>query len=95
MKYKDGYNDGVQEKPSRHPLSAVSLHADQGKMEVLISHAPSMPFSSATTTVIGTSRDYPVSSAHAESQFAEACQDSEVDPASGATEAPHRDILSV
>ena len=70
MKYIDGYNDEVQGKPSRYLLDAGSLHANQGMVEVLASHAPWMP--EATATIIETSRDSSVSAALAESQSVEA-----------------------
>jgi len=55
MRYRDEYNDGVQGKPLRYPLDAGSLHADQGTIEVLASHALLMPDASVTTAVVGTS----------------------------------------
>ena len=52
MKYWDRYNDWVQSKPPRYPIDAGSLLADRGTVEVLVSHAPSMPDASATAMVI-------------------------------------------
>jgi len=95
MKYQDGYNDGAQGKPPRYPFGTGSLCIDQWTVEVLASHAPSMPDVSATVTVGGASRDPLASAAPAEGQFVEVCRDSEVDPASGAAEVPHLDIMSV
>ena len=95
MKYRDGYNDGVQGKSPRYYLDVGSLHVDQGMMKVLASHTPSMPDASTTTTIIETSQDTPINAAPAEGQFAETRQDSEADPVSGATEALHPDFVSV
>ena len=77
MKYQDMYNDGVQGKLHRYPLGAGSLCTDQGSMEVLASHAPLMLDASATTTVIGTSRDSADSAAPPEGQSAKANRNSE------------------
>jgi len=96
MKYRDGYNDGMQGNPLRYPLGVGILRADQGSMEVLASHAPPMPDDSATaTTIIGSSRDSLVSAALAEGQSAEACRDSEANPASRGAKAPHPDIPDI
>ena len=95
MNYQDEYNNGVPGKPPRYLLDVGSLHVDQGTVKVLAFHAPSILDASTTTMVIETSRDSFVITAPAEGQSAEACQDSEADPASGAAEAPHPNFLSV
>ena len=64
-------------------------------MEVLASHSPSMSDASPMAMVVGASRDPLVSATPAEGQSIETCWDSEVDPASGAAEVPHLDIMSV
>ena len=72
MKYRDGYNDEVQGKPSRYRLGFKSLHTDQGTAEVLALHASSIPDTSAMATVVGASQDPLTSEAPAEDQKAEA-----------------------
>jgi len=52
-------------------------------------------YASATTAVVGASRDSLASEASAEGQSIEAYRYSKVDPASGAAEALHSDIVSV
>jgi len=57
MKYREGYNDGVQDKAPRYPIEITSLHADQGiaqgTVEALASHGPSIPGTSAMAITVG------------------------------------------
>jgi len=90
----------VQGKAPRYPIELrADQGIDQGMVEALASHEPSIPDSAAPASATGTSRDPLVSEGPAEGQSSEVSRDFGTDPVSrmnpiSGTDEASQDIVS-